>query len=88
MATLVDLIRQIGWGEPSAQPAGGGGAFFEQGEVTSVDGMGKLTVSVGGRTVWAETVTDEPFRVGAKVWVSEAGGAYIVHGGVRCGGER
>ncbi len=55
----------------------------QQGEVVQVDGVGGLVVSVGGRTVTAKPVTDEPYRVGAKVWVSASSEGWIVHGGVR-----
>ena len=84
MATLVELIRQIGWaGQPSPAPAGPAPVWFDQGEVVAVSEMGELTVAVGAAAVIAKPVTDEPFRVGAKVWVSASSGGYVVHGGVR-----
>ncbi len=84
MATLIDAIRQIGWaGLPASRHTGPPAGFFEQGEIVQVDGAGGLVVSVGGKTVLAKPVTDEPFRIGARVWVSESSEGWIVHGGVR-----
>jgi hypothetical protein len=82
--TLFEAICQIArsakGGTTGGRPSGD---FFEQGEVAMVGGTGNLMVVVGGRTVEAKPVTDEPFKVGSKVWVSSAAGGYIVHGGVR-----
>jgi hypothetical protein len=82
---LIDAIRDIAksLGTPAAKPATTGAAFFEQGEVVSVDGLGALTVRCSAGTVSAKPVTDEPFRASMKVWISQSSDGYIVHGGVR-----
>ena len=82
MATLLQAIRALAqqgsWTGGQASPP-----FFEEGLVVSVDGVGGLTVSVGGKTVSAKPVTDEPFRANMKVWVSQSTEGWIVHGGKR-----
>lgn len=82
MTTLVQAIRAL-----AQQGSGTGGqvstAFFEEGLVVGVDGVGALIVSVGGKTVSAKPVTDEPFRANMKVWVSQSTEGWIVHGGKR-----
>ncbi len=84
MARLVDLLQQIVQGAAGGQPGGlGSGAFFEKGQVAKVYEDGRLAVTVMGRTVDAKPVTDEVFRDGDLVWISQAGSEFIVHGGVR-----
>ena len=81
MATLVQAIRALA--HPGSGPGQVTTAFFEEGLVVSVDGVGGLTVSVDGKTVSAKPVTDEPFRANMKVWVSQSTEGWIVHGGKR-----
>jgi hypothetical protein len=81
MATLVQAIRALArQGSPAGQAST---AFFEEGLVISLDGVGALTVRVGGQTVSAKPVTDEPFRANMTVWVSQSTEGWIVHGGKR-----
>ena len=81
MATLVQAIRALA--QRGSAPGQASTAFFEEGLVVSVDGVGGLTVRVGGQTVSAKPVTDEPFRANMKVWVSQSTEGWIVHGGKR-----
>ena len=81
MATLVQAIRALA--RQGSEPGQVTTAFFEEGLVISVDGVGGLTLRVDGQTVSAKPVTDEPFRAGMKVWVSQSTEGWIVHGGKR-----
>ncbi len=84
MTTLLEALRKVL--QPSAAPGSSASAesFFVQGEVTSIAGNGMLFVTISGRTVEASPMsTDEVFKVGDRVWVSQAGSAYIVNGGAR-----
>lgn len=69
--------RRAGAGAAPARP------FFERGEVQEVLGTGEVLVLVAGRVVHATPVTDEPYRKGMLVFVSETPEGTIVHGGVR-----
>ena len=81
MTTLVQAIRTLA--QQGSVPGQVTTAFFEEGLVVSVDGVGGLTVTVGGQTVSAKPVTDEPFRANMKVWLSQSTEGWIVHGGKR-----
>ncbi len=84
MARLVELLQQIAQGAAGGQPGGlSPAAFFEKGQVARVYEDGRLAVMLTGRTVDAKPVTDEVFREGDLVWISQAGSEFIVHGGVR-----
>jgi hypothetical protein len=82
MTTLLQAIRALAQ-QGSGAPGQVSTAFFEEGLVVSVNGVGGLTVNVTGKTVSAKPVTDEPFRANMKVWVSQSTEGWIVHGGKR-----
>jgi len=83
MTTLVQALRALAQQGSGPGPVKVTTAFFEEGLVVSVDGVGGLTVTVGGQTVSAKPVTDEPFRANMKVWLSQSTEGWIVHGGKR-----
>ncbi len=80
---LIDAVRlAAGKSAPAeAKPAVAGGAFFEVGTITSVDGFNVCQVSIGSKTVTAKPVTDEPMKVNMRVYVSESSEGWIIHGG-------
>lgn len=84
MTTLLEALRKVLQPSSAAGSSASPESFFDQGEMTSVGGDGRLFVTISGRTVEASPMsTDEVFKVGDRVWVSQAGSAYIVNGGAR-----
>jgi len=85
MTTLADAIRSL-IGRPTGRTGRTGptgSAFFAQGTITAVDGVGRLTIEVQGRSVTAKPATDEPFKTGMRVWASDSPEGWVVIGGVR-----
>ena len=77
---LIDAVRALR-DTPSGSPSGAG-AFFSQGVVVAAQGPASVTVTIGGVTVSAKPVTDEPLTAGMLVWVSQSTEGWLVHGGV------
>jgi len=85
MTTLAEAIRGV-FGSPTGRTRPTGqtdSGFFSQGTITAVDGVGGLTIEVHGRSVAAKPATDEPFKVGMRVWASDSPEGWVVIGGVR-----
>jgi len=57
--------------------------LIEEALVTTLMEDGRLTVKMQDREVVAVPVTDEPFEVSMRVWVSRTKEGVIVHGSIK-----
>jgi len=57
--------------------------LIEEALVTSLMEDGRLTVKLEDKEVVATPVTDEPFEVSMRVWVSRTKEGVIVHGSIK-----
>lgn len=88
MARLIDAIRMLAQRLPPAPRTTGTpdeGAPFRPGTVVSVNADGTVGVTVDGKAgeSRASRATDEPLRVGDRVWTAETERGVVVIGGLR-----
>lgn len=58
-------------------------SVIEEAFVTTVMEDGRLTVKMEDKQAVAVPVTDEPFQVGMRVWVSRTKEGVIIHGSIK-----